>query len=260
VAGAVAAIQGIQIANNNPPLDWYEIADVLTKTGTPQRGVKKIGPLPDLMAAIAALPPPTIIGGTYETVITMGTKVDADRAVSGFVGDRTRTIGLNADRGAIERMQFGEHGDEPCYVKVEKADIVQNSILTPHSEVDICEGDGPQDHDLEYVPTAAREHDTFVRGVSVCNSKTRNSTRLKGVKLYLTRIEDDGSFSMISNPETLDRANCDGNWREPAMCPAGAVATDLVVHIRPDGNKEVFTGLSLRCKEVQVTRTCVSGC
>jgi hypothetical protein len=83
---------------------------------------------------------------------------------------------------------------------------------------------------------------------------------LKGVKVYRTRIEDDGSFSMISNPTTLDRPNCDDNWREPAMCPSGTVATDLVVHIRPDGKKDVFTGLSLKCRKVEVTRTCVSGC
>jgi hypothetical protein len=186
--------------------------------------------------------------------------VDADRTVSGFTGERTRTIGVNADLGAIERLQFGERSDEPCYVKVEKADIVANSILTPHSEVDICSGSGPTDRSLQYVPLVTPEHDTFVRGVAVCNSKTGNSARLKGVKVYRTRIEDDGSFSMISNPTTMDRPNCDDNWHEPAMCPSGTVATDLVVHIRPDGKKEVLTGLSLKCKEVEVTRTCVSGC
>jgi hypothetical protein len=52
----------------------------------------------------------------------------------------------------------------------------------------------------------------------------------------------------------------DDNWREPAMCPSGAVATKLVVYIRPDGKKEAFTGLSLKCQHVEVTRTCVSGC
>ena len=261
VAGAVAAIQGVQIANNNPPLDWYEMADLLVKTGTPQAGAKIIGPLPDLKAAIAKLAPPTPANAVYETVIALGaTTVDADRTVSGFVGERTRTIGESADLGAIERLQFGERSDEPCYVKVEKADIVANSIVKPHAELDICDGKGPTDRSLEYVPTITPEHDTFVRGVAVCNSKTNNSTRLKGVKLYRTRIEDDGSFSMISNPTTLDRPNCDDNWREPAICPSGTVATDLVVHIRPDGKKEVFTGLSLKCKKVEVTRTCVSGC
>jgi subtilisin family serine protease len=261
VAGAVAAIQGIQIANNNPPLDWYEMAELLRSTGTVQAAEKNIGPLPDLKAAITKLDPPTPPNAEYQTVITLSaTTLDADRTVSGFVGKSTREIGASADLGVIERLQFGERSDEPCYVKVEKADIVANAILKPHAELDICDGDGPTDRSLEYVPTVTPDHNTFVRGVSVCNSTTKNSTRVKGVKVYQTRIEDDGSFSMISNPKTLERPNCDDDWREPAMCPSGTVATKLIVHIRPDGKKEVFTGLSLKCQKVEVTRTCVSGC
>ncbi len=261
VAGAVAAIQGIQIERNNAPLDWYEMADVLAKTGTPQTGGKNIGPLPDLKAAIAELHPATPSGAVYETVISLGTdSVDADRVVSGFTGARTSIISGTGQRTAIERLQFGEHSDEPCYAKAETADIVAHTIVKPHGELNICDGNGPTDRSLEYVPTMTSDHDTFIRGVAVCNSTTKNSTRLKGVKVYQARIEDDGSFSMISNPPTLKRPNCDGDWREPAMCPSGTVATDLIVHIRPDGKKDVFTGLSLKCATVEVTRTCMSGC
>lgn len=197
----------------------------------------------------------------FQTTVTLNDDLlDADRTVSGFEGKRTRDIGEAATLAAIERLRFGERSDRPCYVRVEKADIVANKTLSKHDELDICGGNGPTDRSLEFVPTLSSGHDTFLRGVSVCNSKTGNSTRLKGVKTYLTRVEDDGSFSMISNPNTLDRPNCDKNWRTPAMCPTGSVATKLVVHIRPDGKNEVITGLSLKCKKVEVTRTCVSGC
>ncbi|MBS0164820.1 MAG: S8 family serine peptidase [Nitrospira sp.] len=261
VAGAVAAIQGIQIERNNRPLDWYEMADLLVQTGTPQTGEKNIGPLPDLKQAIAKLSPPTPENAVYETVISFNpASVDADRAVSGFKGERTNTIGNTAQVAAIERLQFGEHSDEPCYVKVEKADMVAHSISKPHAELNICDGNGPTDRSLQYVPTVTPDHDTFVRGVAACNSTTKNSTRLKGIKVYRARVEDDGSFSMISNPSTLERPNCDDTWHEPAMCPSGTLATDLVVHIRPDGKKDVFTGLSLKCRKVEVTRTCISGC
>lgn len=264
VAGAVAAIQGVQIENNNPVLDWWEIADLLVSTGTPQTGGKNIGPLPDLRAALVKLTgeqPPSKADAEYEYEVTLGaTLLDADRNVSGFTGDRTRTLGEAADLGAIERLKFGERSDRPCYARVEKANVVANTILSPHAELDICGGNGPTDRSLDYVPLLTTSHDTFVHGVSVCNSKTKNSTRLKGVKVYRTRIEDDGSLSRISNPKTLDRPNCDGNWRTPATCPTGSVATKLVVHIRPDGNNEVFTGLSLKCKEVEVTKTCLRNC
>ena len=261
VAGAVAAIQGVQVANLNPPLDWFKMADLLKKTGTPQGGGKNIGPQPDLKAAIAQLPPPTKADAVYRTTIQLAsTMVDADREVSGFVGDRTRTLGEEADLGAIERLALAERSDRPCYMRVEKADIIANSILKPHAELDICGDKEPTDRSLVYVPLLTTSHDTFLRGVSVCNSKTGNSTRLKGVKVYRVTVEDDGSMSMISNPTTFDRPNCDGNWKTPAMCPTGSVATKFIVHIRPDGNDEVITGLSLKCKAVQVTKTCISNC
>ncbi len=264
VAGAVAAIQGIQIENNNPVLDWYEISQLLKATGTAQTGSKQIGPLPDLRTAIDSLAPPVKETAVfdYEIMLT-GDLLDADRNVSGFVGDRTRTLGEAADLGAIERLNFGERSDRPCYVRVEKADIVDNKILKPHDELDICGNKGPTDKSKNsgYVPLLTTSHDTFVHGVSVCNSKTNNSTRLKGAKVYRTKIEDDGSFSRLPGPsEPMERPNCDGNWRTPAFCPAGSVATKLVVHIRPDGNNEIFTGLSLKCKKVEVIKTCTSGC
>jgi subtilisin family serine protease len=261
VAGAVAAIQGIQIARNNPPLDWYEMVELLKKTGTPQGGSKKIGPLPDLRAALAELAPPSREGATYETAVTLADPLlDADRTVSGFAGERTRDLGEISALGAIERLRLGERGDKPCHVQVEKADVVAHTIVKPHAELNLCGDKGPTNRSLEYVPTMTPGHDTFVRGVSVCNSRTGNSTRLKGVKLFLTRIEDDGSFSMISNPITMDRTNCDDNWKTPAMCPSGSVAAKLVVHIREDGNDEVVTGLALKCRAVEVKKTCLSGC
>lgn len=260
VAGAVAAIQGIQIANNNPVLDWFEMADLLVKTGTPQTGGKHIGPLPNLRAAIATLSPPTKAGATFQTTVQLlAPLLDADR-VSGFSGARTRVLGANDALGAIERLAFGERSDNPCFVRVEKAGIVDHTSVSPDAELDLCGKKGSTDRSLELVPLLATGHDTFVRGVSVCNSNTGNSTRLKGVKTYLVRVEDDGSLSMISNPQTMERPNCDENWRAPAMCPAGSVATKLIVHIRPDHDDEVVTGLSLQCREVEATRTCVSGC
>ncbi len=264
VAGAVAAIQGVQIENNNSVLDWAEIANLLKTTGTPQTGVKEIGPLPNLRAAIGSLigdQPPSPDNAVYEFEVTLtGDLLDSDRSVSGFSGNRTRELGEAAERGAIERLKFGERSDRPCYVRVEKADIVANTIVSPHAELDLCGSNGPTNRSFDYVPLLTTSHDTFVHGVSVCNSNTKNNTRLKGVKLYRTRIEDDGSLTQISNPSTLERPNCDGTWRTPATCPFGSVATKLIAHIRDEGKDEVLTGLALRCKKVEVVKTCVSGC
>ncbi len=264
VAGAVAAIQGVQIENNNSVLDWAEIANLLKTTGTPQTGVNTIGPLPNLRAAIGSLiadQPPSPDNAVYSFAVTLtGDLLDSDRSVSGFTGNRTRVLGETADRGAIERLVFGERTDRPCYVRVEKADIVAKTIVRPHADLDLCGKNGPTNRSIDFVPLLTTSHDTFVHGVSVCNSKTKNNTRLKGVKLYRTRIEDDGSLSQIPNPSTLERPNCDGTWRTPTTCPFGSVATKLIAHIRDEGKDEILTGLALRCKKVEVVKTCVSGC
>lgn len=263
VAGAVAAVQGVQIENNNPVLDWSEMRSLLVDTGTPQSGTKKIGPLPDLRAAIDTLvstSPASPENAVFTNTITMDSASVTTDKVSGFSGSDSHTVGNSTSLLAIERLKFGERGDKGCYVRVEKADIVANKISSPHSELDLCGKKGPTERSLQYVPLLTTSHDTFIRGVSVCNSKTGNSTRLKGVKLYRTRVEADGSFTEISNPTTWDRANCDDNWRVPAMCPQGSLATQLIVHARNDKDDRVFTGLALNCRGVNVTRTCVSGC
>jgi hypothetical protein len=61
VAGAAVAVQGAVLAHGLPPLDPAEMRDLLVSTGTPQGGVDPIGPLPDVVAALASLgisPPP----------------------------------------------------------------------------------------------------------------------------------------------------------------------------------------------------------
>ncbi len=58
VAGAAAALQGIQKARGGPPLDPLVVRQILTDTGTPQQEGPfpgPIGPRPNLAAAIASL-------------------------------------------------------------------------------------------------------------------------------------------------------------------------------------------------------------
>jgi hypothetical protein len=61
VAGAAVAVQGALRARGLSPLDAAELRELLASTGTPQGGFAPIGPLPDVIAALAALgihPPP----------------------------------------------------------------------------------------------------------------------------------------------------------------------------------------------------------
>lgn len=55
VAGVVAAVQGAVTAQGFAPLDPAAMRSLLSTTGTPQTGSDWIGPLPDLVAALATL-------------------------------------------------------------------------------------------------------------------------------------------------------------------------------------------------------------
>ena len=274
VAGAVASIQGWQIARGRAPLDWFEMGNLLKATGTPQSPGVTIGPLPDIRAAMIqqeADQPSLVVDndgdGTpettmvVETVLSMdGELIDSVPARSGFSGDRTRVIGVAGEFLSVERIKLGERSDRPCFIQAEKAHILENTKATPHENIDICGSKGPTNSSQVFVPTLTTSHDTFIHGISVCNSKTKNNTRLKGVKLYRTRVESDGSFSRLSNPVTFDRPNCDDNWRTPANCPAGSLATKIVVYIEDEGKNDVITGLGLRCKTLDTEEICISGC
>ncbi|MCX7554928.1 S8 family serine peptidase [Marinicella sp. S1101] len=273
VAGAVAAIQGWQVARGRGPLDWYEMGQLLKSTGTPQGAGVSIGPLPDIKAAMLQqeAAQPSLIQDTdndgvpdssyeVEVVLSMdGDLLDSVPARSGFSGDRTRTIGTAGEFLAIERIKMAERSDRPCFIQAEKAHILNNTRELPHANIDICGNRGPTSRSEKFVPTLTTSHDTFIRGVSVCNSKTKNNTRLKGVKLYRTRVESDNTLTRISNPTTFERPNCDDNWRTPAYCPGDSLATKLVVYIEDEGNNEVITGLGLRCKTLDSEEVCISG-
>jgi subtilisin family serine protease len=71
VASAATALQGINKARRSAILTPREIRSLLASTGTPQADTmsRAIGPLPDLVAAVAALPTPTNSLGTVVRVV-----------------------------------------------------------------------------------------------------------------------------------------------------------------------------------------------
>ncbi len=266
VAGAAAAIQGIQFANNNPPLNWLEMRDLLSSTGTPPRAGNNIGPLPNLQNAIAVLDPPTPPDAEYDYTVSLGALTEADNVagLSTSTSSQRRVIGGQGGLRAIERIMFAERGDRPCYIRVEKAHILDHE-KGPRFDLDECGNRGHTDNSVAYVPLLTTSHDTFINKVAVCNSKTNNHPfRLKGIRVWRTRVEveEDGTVDTfpLAGEVTKDRPNCDDNWRTPSTCPAGSVAAQVEVHLRADGNDLSMSGLRLICREIQINRTCVANC
>lgn len=264
VAGAVAAIQGVQFANNNRPLDWVEMRDLLVSTGTPPQAGHNIGPLPNLQAAIAALQPPSPPDAEYETALLLGPEEPAANVagLSTSSKDRQKLRGSTDAFQAIERIMFAERGDRPCFIRVEQAHIVKHQ-LGPRKTLDECGNKGWTDKSEAYIPLLTTSHDTFINKIAVCNSKTSNHPfRLKGIRVWRTRIEleDDGLYDLVpvAGEVTYDRPKCDDNWRTPSTCPSGSVASRLEVHLRNDGDDLSMSGLRLMCRKVIMKSICTN--
>jgi serine protease len=276
VAGAVIAVQGVQMENNNPVLGWSAMRELLRSTGTPQSGTDEIGPLPNLRAALGQLvqdSPPSLPNAVYETTVSFGEDVITSAQVAGLSGDQRMVLGQqnprqggllpDRDRGlrAVKKLSFAERGDRPCFLEIERADILGNVSSTSKSRIDLCGDGGPTSRSMRSIPRESHLADSFLRGVAVCNSRSNSRPgRLKGIRTFHATVEADGRIIEIANPATEQRTNCNGNWREVAFCPTGTLATAIEVHLRPDGNDQSVSGLALRCREVQVERECVANC
>ncbi len=266
VAGAVVAIQGVQFAYNNPPLDWLEMRDLLVTTGTPPQTGHDIGPLPNLQAAIAALNPPNTDpeDAQYKTSLLLGAEEPATdvAGLSTSNSDQRKLRGSTDALQAIERIMFAERGDRPCYIRVEQAHIEKHQTGQRKS-LDECGDKGPTDKSEAYIPLLTTSHDTFINKIAVCNSKTNNHPfRLKGIGVWRTRfeLEEIGKYDLVPVAGEVDysRPNCDDNWRTPSTCPSGSVAKRIEVHLRQDGNDLSMSGLRLMCSKVIMKSICTN--
>ena len=275
VAGAAAAVQGVLLARNTFTLNWLEMRALLSSTGKPPDAGHAIGELPDLEAAIAELPAgtpdpePGEPVPVYEKVITLGRPIVEAEHVAGLdtseESQRIRVGGGGDDEFAISRITFGERGDRPCYIRTDKASIVEDAY-GPEDEIDECGPNGPVDRSITWAPWGVASTDTFIRQVQVCNSSSnQHPFRLKGIKVWGRRVEPDGRIVDLAGDSNVDgkgeRANCDGNWRLPSSCPVGHVAVRLEVHWRADGEDDIsMSGMRLICRPVVVDQVCVSNC
>jgi|GEM_PF-954646 len=263
VAGAVVAIQGVQLTSDNPPLNWLEMRTLLKDTGTDPESGHNIGQLPNIEAAIASLaPPPPTTESFYE--IELGSIDFADNT-AGLPADsssRRRELGSDNRFQGIERIKFAERGDKPCFLQVEQANV-NNNALGERRSIDECGSSGHTDRSVRHVPLLTSAHNRYIRKIAVCNSKTRNRpARLKGIRLWESTIAADERGRAIVTPRTSEtteeRSNCDDNWRSTSECPVGSIAGKIEVHLREDGDDLSVSGLRLMCR--QVVNRCVSDC
>ena len=82
--------------------------------------------------------------------------------------------------------------------------------------------------------------------LAVCNNDNRKE-RLKGIEIWGSRINDDGSATFDSDSNEVELPNCK-EWGSAVICDEGWAATGLNVYVN---SLDDITALSLICRRIE---------
>ena len=161
-------------------------------------------------------------------------------AVSGTVSGNTRIVDLKDT--FISGILWREKNNKPCNMRFWTLDHAFGK-----ESWEPCTGIGAaavfdSGHEVRL------EQGTAIGRIQVCES--RNSKRIKGIKVYGDRINADGTTTYHPAISTDELANCK-TWKQDVLCPTGTLSTGLVVHYE-QGNMPAATGLQLVCRALSV--------
>ena len=173
-------------------------------------------------------------------------------AVAGRAGEMQRT--LEFSNAFLTGIYWKETSDAPCRMGIvgwrpsqdgSEAGEVRDTLTLGSACRDpiIALWDSGNSVDLDHPSEAA------VGRIEVCNNTNRRY-RLKGIRIWGDRINDDGSSTYVPNSDQRALPNCD-TWSGSMLCGSGKAATGLVVHASDvgGGNGEI-TGLQLICRSI----------
>ena len=196
-----------------------------------------------------------------DTVIT--------RPVSGAASSFQSTISMpNANFHAIRGISNREHADRPCSTTVTYGRFPNASGATPEVTRTSSNCSGSTGDEISVGVVRESLEGVFVGALRIC--RNNNGRRLKGLQVKFRTVKSDcttehfeaddeatypedyagvgtienGLHSIITE-ESDSRNNC-ADWGEWRYCPAGSVATGLVLH---DGGSGV-NGIQLQCRNV----------
>ena len=171
---------------------------------------------------------PKVTGSLHETNI------------SGHVGKSRQVLGEGSDSHAVSLIVATEKSDKPCWIRLYKGHL---DGIGAHSSdwFDKCRSVAG----MKFVGFDDYGS-TKVRGVSVCTNNKSNN-RLKGVRFYGARVNDDASLTIQTAYDEFKRTNCK-TWHKAVYCPKGMIATKLIVEYTDD----TVNGLGLKCKTVSL--------
>ena len=168
--------------------------------------------------------------------------------VSGTVGDIHST--LDFESGFVSVLGWGESSDRPCAMVVrgwqpdDSAD--RYARIGDHRNIGSnCSVAATWEVALDNMI------DKAISMVAVCdNDRSSTNRRIKGLRIWGHRINDDGTTTFVQAADSHSLTNC-REWRAAVMCPTGKLATGIVIHSNEaGGGREQITGLQLVCRSI----------
>lgn len=164
-------------------------------------------------------------------------------SVSGFTGSNRFSLDLETD--FIQDLRWGEDNDRPCFFYVRGAGV---SPAMKHNFFPSCSASV---YSYEYLGLG--DDRSVISRLDVCNNNNNNK-RLKGARIFGTRINEDGSTTFGPALDEAVRQNCDV-WSRSVLCPSDQFATGIVIHSNESsGGKQQAVGLQLICRRISVER------
>lgn len=165
--------------------------------------------------------------------------------VAGFAGDTQRSLDFGSS--FLTHIWWDESSDRPCEFTIKGWGPHEHDEGTAYETTRVgssCPAGGSG----HYVQLD-RDTESAIGRIEVCNN-TNSRKRLKGIRIWGSRINDDGSKTYMPTGDSRFLPNCD-TWSSSQMCGVDKVATGIVLHATQIGSDRAqVTGLQLICRAV----------
>lgn len=190
--------------------------------------------------------------------VQWSTRTSRDSGASGVTSgaSATEVIAMRAGYESLDKqfdgspglafggLTIGESGDKPCSVSFDVNKLDEGSKDGKATSLPCAKGN------VGDYKSAKLADDAFIRGVQVCTNDDANNPRLKGVRFWGVKFDDQGKWTNLSTAVSFERANCK-KWHEARYCYNGEVASALKVYKKDDS----VTAIGLVCRPGHTAET-----
>ena len=167
---------------------------------------------------------------------------------TGSIGDVSKVLDMFDSGEFFNSIMWREVANRPCQIGVAPREMVNLGAALAFEDFHCGTGDA-----LSQTTQVSVAANTWVHAVQVCNNRRNSNYRLKGIRLWGARINDDGTLTTDHNSDTESHSNC-SDWAPRRACPSNQLATGVVVLANEAGGEDRsgITALRLICHTVEM--------